>query len=124
MGTKGLDFEFQDILSHIAALYRLGVLAPFIGSGMSLPACTNWLEFLKKLAKEAKVDIPRALVEGNTNVESPVLYRLADRTVSALRPLQYEERACKYRNALRAWGTDERLEIPRKRNHLRVFFGR
>jgi hypothetical protein len=66
---------FQDVLPHIATLYRRSLLVPYIGSGMSFPACTSWKEFQR---------------------------RLADETVSALRPMPHELRATKYRNALPA----------------------
>ena len=88
---------FQDILPHIATLYRRSLLVPFIGSGMSRPACTSWEEFLEKLAVEAGVEVPKPLsAQGDgkeRRVEPPILSRLADETVSALRPLKNDDRS-------------------------------
>ena len=83
---------FQDVLPHIATLYRRGLLVPFIGSGMGFPACTSWKEFLR---------------------------RLADETVSALRPMPHELRATKYRNALLACDPAQTVAPPRKAKRLR-----
>ena len=111
--TKAIvDLGFQDVLSHLVTLYRRNILVPFIGSGMSLPACAKWLDFLKSLATEVGVKIPGSLQQAGKPVESSVLYRLADVTVSALRPLSYAERTAKYRKALRTWPLSERAEIP------------
>ena len=49
--------RFRQTLSHMTTLHRLGVLVPFVGSGMSLPTCTGWVKFLTKLAESAGVDM-------------------------------------------------------------------
>ncbi|HJQ68070.1 MAG TPA: SIR2 family protein [Blastocatellia bacterium] len=104
---------FQDILPHIATLYRRSLLVPFIGSGMSLPACTSWAEFLRKLALEASVEeVSKKLSAKKKRIEPSVLSRLADETVSALRPLPYEQRSAKYRRALVACNPDETASPP------------
>ncbi|MCU7549835.1 SIR2 family protein [Chitinophagaceae bacterium LB-8] len=104
-----MSLEFKDVVSHIAALYRQGILVPFIGSGMSRPTCTDWTQFIKKIAKEAGIAIPKALEE-NKRVEAYELYRIADIAVTALRALDYESRAVKYRNALKACDSKEKDE--------------
>lgn len=68
---------------------------------MSRPLCSSWLEFLTKLAKAAGVPLPSCL-NGQQTPETAVLYRLADMTVSALRPLTRDQRCQKYRDALRS----------------------
>jgi hypothetical protein len=114
-GDAGLlkvsDLGFEDVLPHVVTFYRKGVLSPFIGSGMSLPTCTTWIALLRKLAEETGVPVPPALSSGQT-VPSTTLYRLADLTVSALRPLRYDERAVKYQNALCNWSPGERPVPP------------
>ena len=106
------NLTFRDIMSHLGTLYRFSLLVPFIGSGMSLPACTNWIDFLKKLASEAGVEIPPSLCKKGRRVEAPVLYRLADMTVSALRVLPHKERADRYRRALQACEPSSVPEVP------------
>ncbi|HEX5734158.1 MAG TPA: SIR2 family protein [Blastocatellia bacterium] len=117
MGNDRLQMEtdlgFQDILPHIATLYRRSLLVPFIGSGMSFPACTSWKKFLEKLALEAGVaEVSKKLSANEQQVESSVLARLADETVSALRPMPYEARSRKYRNALLACDPAQAVDPP------------
>lgn len=106
------NLSFRDIMSHLGTLYRSSLLVPFIGSGMSLPACTNWTEFLKKLASEAGFDLPAPLRQRGGRVEAPVLYRFADLTVSALRALPHKERAARYRRALRSCEPLTAADVP------------
>jgi hypothetical protein len=110
--ARSTGFAFGDILSYTAALYRLGVLVPFIGSGMSRPACTGWVEFLQKLAGETETDFPDWDGEGGCEISASALYRVADTLVTALRPLRYEERVAKYRNALRSGDVHQQLQTP------------
>lgn len=107
---KTTDLEFDEVLPHIVTFYRKGLLAPFIGSGMSRPTCTSWTAMLSKLAEET--GLPHASFGRDEIVPSTTLYRLADLIVSALRPLLQEERAAKYRNALRAWDSTEKATVP------------
>lgn len=90
-----MDFSFDDILSYLASAYRRGVLVPFIGSGMSVGACTSWQAFLEKLAVEAGL-----AGAGGKKVETSELYRLADQAAHGLRILNAEARAHAYRRAL------------------------
>ncbi|NMO22899.1 hypothetical protein HPC49_46040 [Pyxidicoccus fallax] len=101
---------FDDILPHLVATYRRGLLVPFTGSGMSVPACTSWVKLLTGLATIAGVDIPRSIQQyvadpdNHRAPESAELYRLADTAVMNLGALDPKERAEAYRKALNAGG--------------------
>jgi hypothetical protein len=45
--------SFTEILPRLAATYEAGRLVPFLGSGMSVPACTDWSSFVHGLECEA-----------------------------------------------------------------------
>jgi hypothetical protein len=138
--------RFRQTLSHMTTLHRLGVLVPFVGSGMSLPTCTGWIKFLTKLAESAGVDIfvaidrarlpqeaitvlrraaagagfelPAWLEKEPPNIDSQVLYRLADSSVSALRSLAHQDRVTKYRAALQGWEAGARAEVTEQTESL------
>lgn len=96
-----MDFRFDDILPYLASAYRRGVLVPFIGSGMSVPACTGWKAFVLQLAGAAGMDVPSGIQNGKRKkLESAELYRLADRAVRGLSTLSASARANAYRQAL------------------------
>ncbi|XYI03014.1 SIR2 family protein [Sorangium sp. So ce1128] len=101
-----MEIRFDDILPYLASAYRRGVLAPFIGSGMSRPACTSWLDLLRGLADAAGVDVPEHLREvgPEARLDTSELYRLADKAVLGLASLDAEERADAYRKALSQGG--------------------
>ncbi|XXY49396.1 SIR2 family protein [Sorangium sp. So ce269] len=101
-----MEIRFDDILPYLASAYRRGVLAPFIGSGMSRPACTGWLDLLRGLAGAAAVDVPEHLREAgpDARLDTSELYRLADKAVLGLASLDAEERADAYRKALSQGG--------------------
>ncbi|WP_437931821.1 SIR2 family protein [Sorangium sp. So ce291] len=101
-----MEIGFEDILPYLASAYRRGVLAPFIGSGMSRPACTSWLDLLRGLADAAGVDVPGHLRKAGTDarLDTSELYRLADKAVLGLASLDAEERADAYRKALSQGG--------------------
>ena len=103
MSDRRGDLNPPDVLAHLAALYQRGVLVPFIGSGMSRPLCTSWPIFLRRLAQFSEVEIPHT-PDGSMSAESTLLYRLAETTVSALRPMSREDRNRIYRLALRCDG--------------------
>src|SRR5258708_474216 len=98
---RPIDLRSADVLAHLAALHQRGVLVPFIGSGMSRPFCTSWPTFLKRLAQFSAVELP-SKSGGSVLAESTLLYRLAEMTVSALRPMFREERNRIYRTALKS----------------------
>ncbi|WP_437820100.1 SIR2 family protein [Sorangium sp. So ce1078] len=101
-----MDLGFDDVLPYLASAYRRGVLAPFIGSGMSRPACTSWLDLLVRLAGEAGVEVPEHLQRARPEdrLDTSELYRLADKAVLGLSALGVEARAEAYRRALNEGG--------------------
>jgi hypothetical protein len=122
MKCVGAELQFSDVLSDLVVLYRQGVLVPFIGSGMSLPTCTNWLQFLKKLATNAGLAISNNAFKKYGRVEAHTLYRFADQAVDAIRPMKHTDRARVYRDALRGWTDDEKPSIPRQTISLASLF--
>jgi len=102
---NGPQISFPDAVSYLATLYDMGVLVPFIGSGMSMLTCTDWQTFLKKLAGGAGIKAPKSM----KSEESKMF--LADATVDALRPLTYKERIQRYRDALSNSQLDEDMKI-------------
>jgi len=101
--------EFEDILPHLASTWRRGLLVPFIGSGMSAPSCTGWLDMLVGLAREGSVELPgnvKQYVEGKSprEPETPELYRLADKAMMGLASFDADQRAQAFRKALNAKG--------------------
>jgi hypothetical protein len=47
--------DFETVLPRLAATYENGRLVPFIGAGMSRPACTDWPGLVGKLEREAGI---------------------------------------------------------------------
>lgn len=90
---------FDEILPYLASAYRRGVLVPFIGSGMSRPACTDWETFLHRLVEEAGVESEEKKGAASGSLD---LYRLADRAVRGLSSMPGAKRASAYRRALQA----------------------
>lgn len=104
--------EFQSVLTHLVSLQRRGVLVPFIGVGMSLPTCSNWQDFLTRLASETdQIELEQVVKSACAGNDRTRLYRAADSVVESLRPLPHAERVTKYRRALQAWG-DGAAPIP------------
>jgi SIR2-like domain len=48
--TKGFDYK------TLSAVYDRGCLVPFIGSGMSIPICATWAQFVERLEKQTGID--------------------------------------------------------------------
>lgn len=92
--------SFEDVLPYLASAYRRSLLVPFIGSGMSVGACTNWGQFVDGLLKEAGLS-PAPPRSGGAP-DSSSLYRLADKAVLGLTSLGVEQRIEAYRSALNA----------------------
>ncbi|WP_437785796.1 SIR2 family protein [Sorangium sp. So ce1097] len=101
-----MDLGFDDVLPYLASAHRRGVLAPFIGSGMSRPACTGWLDLLRGLADAAGVEVPEHLrsARPEDRLDTSELYRLADKAVLGLAVLDADARADAYRRALNEGG--------------------
>jgi SIR2-like domain len=108
--------DFVEILPHLATFFSRGTLAPFIGSGMSRPACASWTELIQKLAQAAGISVPGDL--STTAVPSTTMYRLADQIVSALRPLSEQGRRLMYKKALCAWNGAGPAQVPEQTKAL------
>ena len=93
--------RFEDVLPYLASAYRRSLLVPFIGSGMSVGACTNWEQFVAGLGNAA--GLPPPVPSGDTR-DTSALYRLADKAVLGLNTLGARERIEAYRSALNAGG--------------------
>jgi len=48
--------DFQDALPRLAAAYDHGNLVPFLGAGMSRPACPDWAGLIMGLERAAEID--------------------------------------------------------------------
>lgn len=103
--------EIEAALPQLLTNYRRGVLVPFIGSGMSVPACPAWIPLLRALARRARhpisPELQRAFDEGRTS--STDLYRLADLCVRRLTARGRDTLAHACREAL---GVTADLSIP------------
>ncbi|WP_019586622.1 SIR2 family protein [Deinococcus apachensis] len=92
MPTPAVEgLEFRQVAPLLAALYRDGLLTPFVGSGMSLgapgqPACTSWRTFLVRLAAGAGLpDVPPDFLDPGRPPTPEQCYRLADKVTMVLR---------------------------------------
>lgn len=47
------DGEFGRTLPHLIAAYERGQLVPFIGSGLSIGTCPDWLGMIERLEDRA-----------------------------------------------------------------------
>lgn len=68
------------MLDRWVLAYRRGELVPFLGSGMSAPACPTWLGFVERLEAEAEV----GEVHEGGDASPAALTRRADRAVRSL----------------------------------------
>ncbi len=48
--------SFDPVLERLVASYERGRLVPFIGAGLSIPACQGWAGFIEGLEREAGLD--------------------------------------------------------------------
>ncbi|MBB5236194.1 SIR2 family protein [Deinococcus budaensis] len=105
LAVEGL--EFRQVAPLLAALYRDGLLTPFVGSGMSLgapgqPACTSWRTFLVRLAGGAGLrDLPAAFEDPARSPTPEQCYRLADKVTMMLRAHPRQARDEVFRRALK-----------------------
>jgi hypothetical protein len=88
--------DLEGALPRLLVNYRRGVLVPFIGSGMSRPACTSWPVFVDQLA--AAAGEPPETTAGEPT--SMALYRKADRCVRRLKARGYDDLVRASRDAL------------------------
>ncbi len=73
------------ILPRLAATYESGRLVPFIGSGMSVPVCTDWWEFIRRLEVAATRKEVRPLAK---DIQRDELIRRANEAVRSLKARQ------------------------------------
>lgn len=95
--------SFEDVLPYLASAYRRSLLVPFIGSGMSVGACTNWEQFVHALGDKAGLAPPSPSSARGAR-DTSALYRLADKAVLGLNTLRAQERIEAYRSALNTGG--------------------
>lgn len=108
MTTPAVEgLEFRQVAPLLAALYRDGLLTPFVGSGMSLgapgqPACTSWRTFLVRLAQGAGLrELPAAFQDPGRSPTPEQCYRLADKVTMLLRSRPRQARDEVFRQALK-----------------------
>ncbi|QSQ14143.1 SIR2 family protein [Myxococcus landrumensis] len=90
--------RFDDVLPYLASAYRSSRLVPFIGSGMSVGACTGWQKFVEALV--ATSGVPHSKPPGAGDMDSAAMYRLADKAVLGLSAMPLAKRIEAYRAAL------------------------
>lgn len=74
--------SFEDVLPRLVASYEAGRLVPFIGSGMSQPACTDWVTFIRSLeSKSEKLNVPPI----DSKTQRDELIRRANSAVNTLK---------------------------------------
>ena len=95
--------DIEAALPQLLTNYRRGVLVPFIGSGMSVPACAGWTPFLLGLARRANHTVSPELRQAldQQRASSADLYRLADLCVRRLKARGREALTDACREALR-----------------------
>jgi SIR2-like domain len=108
------DLNFQEVIPQLAALYRQGILVPFIGAGMSRGVCCGWEDLLRNLALELNISLPAS--DEKNKITSSEIIRLADEIVSSLRPHKIPEQIRINRKALLE--KPENKEIPKQVTEL------
>lgn len=93
--------EFREVVPRLANYYGRGLLVPFIGLGMSRPACSDWKGFVDSLASRAFGN-----VEEETSGQD--LPRVADRAVRRLLASGELVDACK--EALRGQSCEDPIQ--------------
>lgn len=100
--------SWKDVIPHLAALHRGGKLVPFIGSGMSVPACAGWTPFISRLCIATGVS-KEALKNDTPTAE---LLRRADDAMRVLRGWRADRRRDEIAKALRS--SNGALSMPRQ----------
>lgn len=96
--------QFDAALPRLAAAYDQGVLVPFLGAGMSRPACPDWVGLISALEEQAGVD-PDAddtattdLVRRGNRAVRLLKRRDDDAFITAMRAALYGGRASRGKN--------------------------
>lgn len=100
--------DLERVLPRLVNAYRQGRLVPFIGGGLSTPACATWAGLVTGLEREAGIDRepPTELTP------SQDLIRRANRAVRRLRSMDAAGFPERIRRALRAAVPGEPCELP------------
>ena len=89
-----VDTKFEMVLPRLVCAYERGQLVPFVGAGMSTPACRLWEPFVDQLEKEA------GLQSAGNNPQPDSLVMRASKAIARLRALETAELANRVRAAL------------------------
>jgi hypothetical protein len=94
--------KFSDVAPRLRMAYSASELVPFIGAGMSIPACTGWQQFVEQLEREARSRSAIAAASHRTAlpVSGSALIERADRAVQFLSHLGDQELVAACRRAL------------------------
>ena len=104
--------EFQTVLPRLVSTYEAGRLVPFIGSGMSVRACTDWSTFISKL--EAAVSNEGRSAINNSTARDELIRRAS----SAVRMLKAREKGAFGQAVLGALVSDKNPAIPEQTKAL------
>ena len=83
--------DIETVLPRLVATYEAGRLVPFIGSGMSLPACTNWWTFINGLEAAVSAEKRNALKADTPRDELIRRANSAVRSLKASKPGTFEQ---------------------------------
>jgi hypothetical protein len=86
--------EFQTVLPRLVCAYEQGRLVPFVGAGVSVPACRLWQPFVDHLEEQAEL---KSAVEDN---QPDSLIMRANTAIGRLRALGTAVLAQRVRRAL------------------------
>jgi SIR2-like domain len=89
-----VETKFETVLPRLVCAYEQGHLVPFVGAGMSTPACRLWGPFVDQLEKQAELE---SAAKDN---EPDRLVMRANRAIGRLRALGTDVLAEKIRKAL------------------------
>ncbi|MFN0057399.1 MAG: SIR2 family NAD-dependent protein deacylase [Planctomycetota bacterium] len=101
---------YDAVMPRLAAAYESGKLVPFIGAGMSIPACTDWNNFVYRLEKRAE---PTKRARSQRRAPPPAdIIRRANRAVRLLKSQNRDTFIAAVRHALATEGAGEANSIP------------
>ena len=106
--------KLPDILPRLRMSYHSGELVPFIGAGMSIPACSNWSKFVDSLWQECQ-QYGASEFQSVVPSESMPLIPVADRAIQYLERLGNDVMINACRNALKGEKPDD---IPKQTRSL------
>jgi hypothetical protein len=104
MGTQGCltgGASFDTVLPRLVSAYEQGQLVPFIGAGLSVPACRPWRQFVEELSQKAGI----AFEAGDKTLPDALVMQ-ANKAVARLRALGTEALTGSVREALFTGSTE------------------